>query len=85
MDPSAYFRRQCYVSFDADEWNLAASAQWLGADRILWASDYPHPTYSDRCLEKLLQALDPLTPEQRLQILGHNEVGAYGLPILATV
>ena len=23
--------------------NLAASARFLGADRILWATDYPHP------------------------------------------
>ena len=43
--PSEYFARQCYVSFEPEEWNLAAAAQWLGTDRILWASDYPHPEY----------------------------------------
>ena len=43
--PSEYFARQCYVSFEPEEWNLAAAAEWLGADRILWASDYPHPEY----------------------------------------
>ena len=37
--------------------NLAASAQWLGADRILWASNYPHPRYSDRVLATLVKAL----------------------------
>ena len=35
LKPSDYFRRQCYVSFDAGEWNLASSAQWIGADRFL--------------------------------------------------
>jgi predicted TIM-barrel fold metal-dependent hydrolase len=45
MAPSEYFRRQCYVSFDADEetLTLAAESSYVGADRIIWASDYPHP------------------------------------------
>ena len=37
--PSEYFARQCYVSFEPEEWNLAAAAEKLGTDRILWASD----------------------------------------------
>ena len=36
--PSEYFARQCYVSFEPEEWNLAAAAEKLGTDRILWAS-----------------------------------------------
>ena len=85
MKPSDYFRRQCYVSFEAEEWNLAASAKWLGADRILWASNYPHPEYSDNVLETLMKALAPLDEDERLKILCHNEVEAYGLPIPAAV
>ncbi len=83
--PSEYFRRQCYVSFETDEWNLAASARWLGAGRILWASDYPHPEYSDTVLDTLLEALEPLDEDERLKILCHNQVEAYGLPIPAAV
>jgi len=85
MAPSDYFRRQCYVSFEAEEWNLAAAARWLGADRILWASDYPHPEYSDDVVQTLLAALDPLEEPERLQVLCHNAVEAYGLPIPAAV
>jgi len=85
MAPSAYFRRQCYVSFDAGEWNLAASAKWLGADRILWASDHPHAEHPGRCLATLMEALAPLDHEERTQILSHNQVEAYGLPIPAAV
>jgi uncharacterized protein len=81
MPPSDYFRRQCYVCFDAEEWNLAASAKWLGADRILWSSDYPYPEYSDHVLEALQVALEPLDLVERQQILSHNEVAAYALPI----
>ncbi len=44
-EPSEYFRRQCWISFDPDESTLAFTAQspLCGADRIVWASDYPHP------------------------------------------
>ena len=31
------------ISFDPDEVALAFTAEHLGADKILWASDYPHP------------------------------------------
>ena len=43
--PSEYFKRQCWISFDPDESTLAFSANspLCGADRIIWASDYPHP------------------------------------------
>ena len=85
MDPSAYFRRQCYVSFAAQEWNLAASAEWLGADRILWASAYPRHADADHGLAMLTKALEPLEPEERLRIVSHNAVEAYGLPIPAAV
>ncbi|HLY37478.1 MAG TPA: amidohydrolase family protein, partial [Candidatus Binatia bacterium] len=45
MKPSEYFRRQCWISFDPDESTLAFTAnhRLVGADRIIWASDYPHP------------------------------------------
>jgi predicted TIM-barrel fold metal-dependent hydrolase len=80
MKPSEYFRRQCYVSFDPGEWNLAASAQWIGPDRILWASDYPHPEYREEVVEELVKALAPLPDEAQRRILADNEIEAYGLP-----
>ena len=45
MKPSDYFKRQCWISFDPDESLLKATAEHplVGADRIIWASDYPHP------------------------------------------
>ncbi len=85
VPPSDYFRRQCYASFAAGEWNLAASAKWLGADRVLWASHYPHPRYSEHVLDTLVTALAPLEESERAQILCTSEVEAYGLPIPATV
>jgi hypothetical protein len=42
MKPSEYFRRQCWISFDPDESLLKITAEHplVGADRIIWASDY---------------------------------------------
>ena len=80
--PSEYFRRQCYVSFEPGEWNLAASAEFLGSDRILWASDYPHPDIefpgAVRELRESLASL-PLADQQR--IAGGNAIAAYRLPL----
>jgi predicted TIM-barrel fold metal-dependent hydrolase len=41
--PSEYFRRQCTICTDPDDdlagWVIAR----VGAERVLWASDFPHP------------------------------------------
>jgi predicted TIM-barrel fold metal-dependent hydrolase len=42
MKPSDYFRRQCYTSFEPDETRLGEVIASIGADRVLFASDYPH-------------------------------------------
>jgi predicted TIM-barrel fold metal-dependent hydrolase len=81
MMPSEYFKRQCYVSFEPDEWNLAPCAEFLGADRIIWASDYPHPEYHPGLLNELRERLEPLPPGSRDRILGRNAVDAYRLPL----
>jgi predicted TIM-barrel fold metal-dependent hydrolase len=83
MLPSEYFRRQCYVSFEVDEWNLADAARFLGADRILWASDYPHPEYSEGVVARLAERLAGLDEASRRRIVGENAVDAYRLPIRA--
>ena len=43
MPPSDYFRRQCFVSADADEAMLEHVIAVLGDDRIVFSTDYPHP------------------------------------------
>lgn len=41
--PSEIFRRQCWVTFDPGEGSLPHIASYLGIDRILFATDFPHP------------------------------------------
>ncbi|HZO82410.1 MAG TPA: amidohydrolase family protein [Candidatus Binataceae bacterium] len=42
MRPSEIYRRQCFTSFEPVEGSLKLLADYLGADTILWATDYPH-------------------------------------------
>jgi predicted TIM-barrel fold metal-dependent hydrolase len=82
MEPSEYFRRQCWISFDADESLLAATANspLVGADRIIWASDYPHPDAKfPGTTDELYETIESLTDEQQRQIAGQNAVTLYNL------
>ena len=40
--PSEYFKEQCWISLDPDEHFAPAVISHVGADRFIWASDYPH-------------------------------------------
>ncbi len=77
--PSEYFARQCYVSVEPEEWNVAAVAEKLGTDRILWASDYPHPEYHLGVVDELRERIEPLPPADQSRILGTNAIECYGL------
>jgi predicted TIM-barrel fold metal-dependent hydrolase len=82
MDPSDYFRRQCWISFDADESTLAftANSPLVGADRIVWASDYPHPDAKfPGTTDELFEAIEALTDEQQRLIASDNAVALYQL------
>lgn len=81
-EPSHYFRRQCWISFDADESTLAftADSPLCGADRIVWASDYPHADAVFPGVTKaLVKGMAKLRPEQRRAIAGENARALYGI------
>jgi len=42
-EASEYFKRQCWISFEPVEGSLSALADYIGPEKILWATDYPHP------------------------------------------
>jgi predicted TIM-barrel fold metal-dependent hydrolase len=82
MLPSEYFRRQCWISFDPDESMLAftANSPLCGADRIIWASDYPHPDAKFPGVTKELEeALEPLSYEQKRAITSESALALYGI------
>jgi hypothetical protein len=82
MLPSEYFRRQCWISFDPDESMLAftANSPLCGADRIVWASDYPHPDAKfPGVTEELAEALEPLSFDQQQVITSESALALYGI------
>jgi predicted TIM-barrel fold metal-dependent hydrolase len=82
MLPSDYMKRQCWISFDPDESMLAFTAQspLVGADRIIWASDYPHPDAKfPGVTEELAEALEGLSFEQQQQITSESALALYGI------
>ena len=82
MLPSDYFRRQCWISFDPDEAMLRTTAEspLVGADRIIWASDYPHPDAKfPGVTEELAEALDGLSLEKKREITSESAMALYGI------
>jgi predicted TIM-barrel fold metal-dependent hydrolase len=78
--PSEVFARQCMVSFDPDEVALAFTAEHLGAEHILWASDYPHPDAKiPGVVPELLEAVETLPEESQRLILGATARAFYKL------
>jgi predicted TIM-barrel fold metal-dependent hydrolase len=78
--PSELFARQCMVSFDPDEVALAFTARTLGADRILWASDYPHPDAKiPGVVKELEEAVAALDDESRRLVVGATARAFYSL------
>jgi predicted TIM-barrel fold metal-dependent hydrolase len=87
QEPSAYFRRNCWISFDPDESTLAftANSPLVGADRIVWASDYPHPDAKfPGTTRELTAATAVLGTEQRRQIAGASTTALYGIELART-
>jgi uncharacterized protein len=78
--PSEYFARQCWVSFEIDEATLPALVPFIGDDRVVWGSDYPHADSTfPGALKELLDTVAPLPADSRRRILGDNAVALYGL------
>ena len=77
MKPSDYFKRQCWVSFEPIEGTIAAAAAYLGADKILWATDYPHHDGFFPGAPKTVS--DRLPPELRQQVMSQSAMDFYGM------
>jgi predicted TIM-barrel fold metal-dependent hydrolase len=75
--PSEYFRRQGWISIEADEPGLSTLIEFVGIDRLLWASDYPHP---DAHYPGVLTEMNHCTAFDdagREMVLSHNPQALY--------
>ena len=77
--PSDYVRRQCWISADPDESALPAIVEHVGADRFVWATDYPHSDHGADYMHELHELGDRLSADARRRFFGANAAALYGL------
>jgi predicted TIM-barrel fold metal-dependent hydrolase len=80
MLPSEYLRRNVWFTTQPIEEpepreHLAEAIEWLGWDRVLFATDYPHWDYDDPSHAIPLK----LTEQQRKQVFLENAKAVYGI------
>jgi predicted TIM-barrel fold metal-dependent hydrolase len=78
MPPSEYFKRQCWIATEGDEADIAGVLAYVGDDRVVWASDYPHfdcklPGTMDWCKKS------GLSETQLERVLSKNAAALYNL------
>ena len=79
MKPSEYFKRQIWVTFQDDAYGVKM-LDLLDEDRVMWASDYPHPASTWPFSQQVIEAqMTHMTPETKRKILCENAVKLYGL------
>ena len=67
--PSYYFKRQCYASVEADEEPVKYAIDFLGNDRLVFSTDFPHvDTKYPKAVERFLQL--PIGEEDKRKICG---------------
>jgi predicted TIM-barrel fold metal-dependent hydrolase len=77
--PSEYFKRQCVISAEPDESLTGPVVEHLGADHVVWASDYPHLDASFHVVDTIRERLRALPAESQRKVLGANTLRFYGL------
>ena len=64
-----------------DEPTLAALLPFIGEDRVVWGSDYPHHDATfPGAVSALRRTISSLGPVERAKVLGENAASLYRLP-----
>ena len=79
LKPSEYFARQCWVSVDPGTKLIPDVVKCVGAERVLWAADYPHADASFGTVEEIKKNMTSLSADERHSILTANGLDLYGL------
>ncbi len=79
LRPTEYFHRHCWISMDPDERLVKYRIELLGADKFLWAFDYPHSNSVLHTVKELKENLAPLSKDVKRKVFGENAIKLYGL------
>jgi uncharacterized protein len=82
LRPREYFQRQIYASYWFENQNAARNVELLGADNVMFETDFPHPT----CLypnvrEQVQASLAGLDRSLQRKVLYETAAKVYNLPL----
>ncbi|API61432.1 amidohydrolase (plasmid) [Tardibacter chloracetimidivorans] len=79
--PTEYWREHCYATFMADQVGFDL-IDYIGADRVMWATDYPHNEgshgYTEKVVNDIVQRVGPVYAKK---ILGETAIEVFDLKI----
>jgi len=82
LAPSEYFARNFHGCFWFEKKNLAHSVRAVGIDRVMFETDFPHPTCNyPEGADYVMDGLAELTREERTKILSLNASKLYNIAI----
>lgn len=77
--PSRLFKDHCYISAEADDEDIPRIAGRIGANRMMWATDYPHADAHKDPLGAVRKCIAPLSSEDQDWVLGRTAVKVWRL------
>lgn len=78
MLPSEYFKRQCWVAIEVEEPCLRQVVDMIGADRLIFGTDFPHPDHLDFDISDIKASCKDLTDTEIEGLLHHNALAFFG-------
>jgi len=78
--PSEYFRRNCFLSIEADEEPARHYLEWFGDENLVFSTDYPHGDSKYPHAVETFAKL-PIPEESQRRILGANWSRLYDVPL----
>ena len=84
MPPSEYFKRNAWISLEADEEPAPHFISTFGDERLLFSTDYPH---GDSKYPHAVDAFDklPISDESKARIVSTNWSDLYKIPLAKKV
>jgi predicted TIM-barrel fold metal-dependent hydrolase len=81
LKPSEYFQRQMYCTY-IDDYIGVANRHFIGVDKLMWSSDYPHQASSwPHSQEVVERDFKDASPEDRFKITRANVAKLYGFAL----
>jgi uncharacterized protein len=80
LAPSEYFARQCVISSDPEDVLAPFTIASVGADHVMWASDFPHPdaAFPD-AVDEFFEIVPDLDDASRRAVLWETPMRFYAL------